>query len=61
MDQLYLFCEKGKKRWQKSKASFTASEKTKIFNKLPIATRSLEKGREEEKKKKAAGVCEGSV
>lgn len=50
----------GKKRWQKSKASFTASEKTKIFNKLPIATRSLEKGGEEGKKK-AAGVCEGSV
>lgn len=39
--------KRGKKRWQKSKASFTASEKTKIFNKLPIATRSLEKGGEE--------------
>lgn len=49
MDQLYLFCEKGKEKKAKSKASFIAPEKTKIFNKLPIATPSLEKGGEEKK------------
>lgn len=51
MDQLYLFCEKRKERRQKSKASFIAPEKTKIFNKLPIATPSLEKGGEGKKNK----------
>lgn len=44
--------KRGKKRRQKSKASFIAPEKTKIFNKLPIATPSLEKGERKEKKKK---------
>lgn len=42
--------KRGKKRRQKSKASFIAPEKTKIFNKLPIATPSLEKGGEEKNK-----------
>lgn len=50
--------KRGKKRRQKSKASFIAPEKTKIFNKLPIATPSLEKGerKEREKKKKELQV-----
>lgn len=59
MDQLYLFCEKRKERRQKSKASFIAPEKTKIFNKLPIATPSLEKGGEGKKKYKLQVFARG--